>query len=237
MVGASVSRASRFASSVNTRELGRFLARIDELGIADRTIRIFLTDKGAARGAGFDTDLDGRPEAGFNAGMRGRKSSALDGGHRVLLFVHWPGGRLGDPMDIGDLAAHIDILPTLVDFCGLDRPAGPRFDGFSPAKLMRRGPAGQTAVLPDSQGRGICKPGQPLGGVGGHDLAMALGRGHPPLRHPPRPLTIGGGRVGASRDRDDAESRARTVVPIASARNGTDSDYHWPRCREPHGPY
>ncbi len=117
------------------------LTRIDELGIADRTFLIFLTDTGTACGARFDTGLDGLPEAGFNADMRGHKSSAFDGGHWVPLFVRWPGGSLGGPRDIGDLGTPIDILPTLVDLCGLDRPAGPRFDSLSLAKLMRRGAA------------------------------------------------------------------------------------------------
>ena len=119
--------------------LGRFLDRIDDLGIAEQTIVIFLTDNGTARGARFDSGLDGLPSAGFNAGMRGRKSSPYDGGHRVPLFVRWPGGALGDSRDVEELAAHVDILPTLIELCGLERPRGPALDGLSLAGLLRGG--------------------------------------------------------------------------------------------------
>ncbi len=127
--------------------LGRFLDKIDDLGIAERTIVVFLTDNGTSRGARFDSGLDGHPAAGFNAGMRGRKSSAFEGGHRVPLFVHWPGGGLGEPRDVEELAAHVDILPTLIDLCGLERPAGPTLDGLSLAGLLRRGESLPNRVL------------------------------------------------------------------------------------------
>lgn len=141
--------------------LGRFLARIEDLGIADNTILIFLTDNGTARGARFEDGVDGIPERGFNAGMRGRKSSAFDGGHRVPLFILWPGGALGQPRDVDALTAHIDVLPTLIELCALDRPVGPPMDGLSLAALLRG-----EARLPDRVvfaqihgGVGFARPG------------------------------------------------------------------------------
>ena len=117
--------------------LGKFLAELENLGLADNTILLFLTDNGTARGARFEGGVDGLPERGFNAGMRGRKSSAFDGGHRVPLFIRWPAGGLGQPRDINKLTAHIDILPTLIELCGLDRPNGPPLDGLSLAGILR----------------------------------------------------------------------------------------------------
>jgi arylsulfatase B len=67
----------------------------------------------------------------YNAGMRGWKGSALDGGHRVPCFWHWPKGGLTGGRDVPLLTAHIDILPTLVDLLGLKKPDGPALDGIS----------------------------------------------------------------------------------------------------------
>ena len=127
--------------------LGKFLDRLAELGLDQRTIVVFLTDNGTARGARFDSGLDGLPTLGFNAGMRGRKSSAFDGGHRVPLYMRWPEGGLGEPRAVHELAAHIDILPTLIDLCRLERPVGPAFDGHSLAGLLRQGDSLPERVL------------------------------------------------------------------------------------------
>lgn len=117
--------------------LGKFLSKLENLGIADNTILVFLTDNGTARGARFEGGVDGHPASGFNAGMRGRKSSAFDGGHRVPLFLRWPAGGLGRPRDVDGLAAHIDLLPTLIELCGLERRSGPPLDGRSLADMLR----------------------------------------------------------------------------------------------------
>lgn len=95
---------------------GRLIAHLDESGKRDNTIVLFLTDNGA------NTDR-------FNAGMRGRKVSVHEGGTRVPLFVQWParweGGRT-----VEQLAAHIDLYPTLVRLCGATPPVGPPIDGI-----------------------------------------------------------------------------------------------------------
>ena len=58
--------------------VARLLAALDELGLAEDTIVLFLTDNGA-NSERYD---------GF---MRGRKGSVHEGGSRVPLFVRWPG--------------------------------------------------------------------------------------------------------------------------------------------------
>jgi hypothetical protein len=77
--------------------------------------------------------------------MRGQKGSAYDGGHRVPFFIRWPGGGIGGGRDVAGLAAHLDVLPTLVELCGLRRPDGPPLDGVSLADALR----GARDVLPD----------------------------------------------------------------------------------------
>lgn len=116
--------------------MGKLMAELDELGIASDTILIFTTDNGTA--AGF------RRGAGFNAGMRGTKGSEYDGGHRVPFFMRWPAGGIGGGRDVGQLAAHVDVLPTLAELCGLGLPPRP-LDGRSLVPLLRGGAAGWPA--------------------------------------------------------------------------------------------
>jgi arylsulfatase A-like enzyme len=49
----------------------------------------------------------------------------------VPFFIHWPGGKLAHGSDVSDLNAHIDVLPTLIDLCGLKPPREVDFDGRS----------------------------------------------------------------------------------------------------------
>ena len=80
--------------------------------------------------------LDSEALLGYNAGMRGKKSSVYDGGHRVPFFIHWPKGNLVGGKDIGTLAAHIDVLPTLADLCGIPVPNEYDLDGLSLKPLL-----------------------------------------------------------------------------------------------------
>lgn len=103
--------------------VGRLMARLDEMGLAENTILVFLDDNGPDRDR-------------YNAGLRGRKGSTLEGGIRSPLLVRWP-GRLpagGEPVD--RIAAHIDIAPTLLDAAGVEPPAGLHLDGRSLLGLL-----------------------------------------------------------------------------------------------------
>jgi len=103
---------------------GRLLAALDRLGLRENTLVIFLTDNGPA-----DTPR-------FNAGMRGAKQSPHEGGTRVPFFLQWP-ARWSEPRLVPQIAAHIDIYPTLLELCGLAPNAGePRIDGVSLVPLL-----------------------------------------------------------------------------------------------------
>ena len=105
--------------------LGRLRACLDELNLDRNTILVFMTDNGGTGGVKI-----------FNAGMRGRKGQVYDGGHRVPCFFHWPDGGLIGGRDVSRLTAHVDILPTLIDLCGLPRPEDVAFDGKSLKPLL-----------------------------------------------------------------------------------------------------
>jgi arylsulfatase A-like enzyme len=100
--------------------VGRLRETLSTEGLDRDTILIFMTDNGGTSGVRV-----------FNAGMRGKKSDVYDGGHRVPFFVRWPGGGLRHGQDVTTLNAHIDVLPTLADLCGLKLPEAVDFDGRS----------------------------------------------------------------------------------------------------------
>jgi arylsulfatase A-like enzyme len=95
--------------------LGRLRKFLEEKGLAENTILIYTTDNGTTAGW-IDRDSDFKY---YGAGMRGWKGSHYEGGHRVPFFIHWPGGGVDKGKDFGRLTAHIDVMPTLGELCGL----------------------------------------------------------------------------------------------------------------------
>ncbi len=106
--------------------MGRLDAFLAETKLRDNTLVVFMTDNGGT--AGVST---------YNAGLRGGKVTYWDGGHRVPCFVRWPAGRLRAPGDVGVLTQVQDILPTLLELCGVEKKSGPAFDGLSLAGVLR----------------------------------------------------------------------------------------------------
>ena len=129
-------RANFYGMLANIDEnVGGLRRRLAEMGLAENTIFIFMTDNGS--GGGLDVADDHFVVSGFNAGMRGQKGSEYDGGHRVPFFLHWPAGGIDGGQDVEEVTANVDILPTLIELCGLEGSEGNSFDGRSLAQLMR----------------------------------------------------------------------------------------------------
>ena len=123
---------SKFLGMVQNfdENLGRLLDSLDEWGIDENTIIVFMGDNGT--GGGYDP----RTGRGFNAGMRDKKGSTYEGGHRVACFIRWPGTLEGGG-SVEELTAHLDWLPTFVVFCDLKTPENSSFDGKSIAALLK----------------------------------------------------------------------------------------------------
>ena len=117
--------------------VGRLRARLKELRLEENTILIFASDNGTSAGVVKDGHPGDGTWPGFNAGMRGIKSSEYDGGHRTPCFIRWPAGGIDGGREVKRLTAHFDLLPTLIDLCGLAQPEGVRFDGVSLEPLLR----------------------------------------------------------------------------------------------------
>ena len=111
--------------------IGILTRKLEDLGISDNTILIFMTDNGSSMG---DKKIENI--TAFNAGMRGKKNSEYDGGHRVPFFVKYPNGKLEAGKDVNNISAHIDVLPTLIELCGLKLNKPIDFDGKSLIPLI-----------------------------------------------------------------------------------------------------
>ncbi len=103
--------------------VGRLLARLDELQLSENTIVIFLTDNGPQ-------------QPRYNAGMLRLKGTVNEGGIHVPFFVRWK-GKLEAGRKVDRIAAHIDVAPTLLEICGLQPPSRVKFDGKSLWPLLQ----------------------------------------------------------------------------------------------------
>jgi arylsulfatase A-like enzyme len=133
-------RARFYGMITNIDEnFGRIQRKLRELGLEENTIVIFMTDNGTSGGANIDKQ--GFVVNGYNAGLRGLKNSPYDGGHRVPFFLRWPQGGLRQGVDVGEVSANIDFMPTLLDLCGVEVSAGREFHGRSLKPLLLGGGA------------------------------------------------------------------------------------------------
>ena len=144
-------RASFYAMVKNVDDnMGRLLERLQELKIDRDTLVIFLTDNG--------------PSAGSAGPFRAKKGSVYEGGIRTVCFLRWPGTI--QPGSSSDLtAAHIDLMPTILDLCKVPSPEGVRLDGRSMRPLL---------AMPDQE----TKPTWP-----DRDLFLQWHRGDVPQRY------------------------------------------------------
>jgi arylsulfatase len=89
--------------------IGVMLKKLDDLGIADNTIVIFSSDNGA--------EVMSWPDGGATP-FRGEKNTNWEGAYRVPLLIRWP-GVIKPGMEVNDIAAHEDWLPTLLAGAGV----------------------------------------------------------------------------------------------------------------------
>jgi arylsulfatase A-like enzyme len=101
------------------KALGRLLAKLDELGLADNTLIFFTSDNGPedyhvrnARNAGV----------GSPGPFRGRKRSLYEGGVRTSCIVRWPGHVPAGRRDAESVITAVDFLPTVCRLAGANVP-------------------------------------------------------------------------------------------------------------------
>ncbi|MCA9249295.1 MAG: arylsulfatase, partial [Planctomycetales bacterium] len=89
--------------------VGRVLAKLDELKLAENTIVLYFSDNG--------------PNSyRWNDDMKGRKGSHDEGGVRVPMLMRWP-GKIAAGKKVTQIAGAIDLLPTLAELANVNVPA------------------------------------------------------------------------------------------------------------------
>lgn len=120
--------------------VGRLLAKLDSLKLADKTIVIFTSDNG-----GLHVPEGPHPRVTYNSPFRAGKGFVYEGGLRIPLIVRWP-GHVPAGKIVHDAVINTDWLPTLLELAGLPVPSG--LDGASLAPLLTgQGPAPQRSLF------------------------------------------------------------------------------------------
>ncbi len=117
--------------------VGRVLAVLDELKLAQNTLVIFSSDNGGVGGyvreaikkAGGITD---------NAPLRGGKGMLYEGGVRVPYLFYWP-GRIPPGVVCDQPIISVDLYPTLLEVAGAKPPENHPLDGTSYLPLLTSG--------------------------------------------------------------------------------------------------
>ena len=107
-------------------QVGRVVAKLDELGLADDTVLIFFSDNG-----GLHKIFTGR--GGWttsNAPLRDEKGSLYEGGIRVPLIVRWP-GKVKAGSECSVPVTSVDFYPTLLEMAGATGDPTHKADGAS----------------------------------------------------------------------------------------------------------
>jgi arylsulfatase len=113
--------------------MGEFFAQIDELGIADNTIVVFMADNGLMY------HYEG-PSGLSQLIYRGGKTQHLEGGVRTDAFVRWP-GVIEPGSYAGDIVHVSDLFTTFANIAQADQyiPRDRVIDGLDQTALLLNG--------------------------------------------------------------------------------------------------
>lgn len=134
-------RVRKYGMTVSTVDglIGEVLEKVEQLGLSDDTIVLFMSDNGhsceACRLA--PNHRSGLPEgwyygahgAGYAGPFKGHKADLTEGGIRVPCILKAP-GRTPAGVESDHTVCGLDWLPTMLSLCGIQhKPARP-FDGI-----------------------------------------------------------------------------------------------------------
>lgn len=117
----------RFRSMMHHMDanVGKILAKLDELGIADNTLVVFTSDNGAAY-------------EGYIGDLKGGKTDLHEGGILVPMVARWP-----DVISAGATSRAFghtnDLLPTFCEAAGIDISDKDKVDGISLLSHLKGG--------------------------------------------------------------------------------------------------
>ncbi|MCP4785682.1 MAG: sulfatase [Fuerstiella sp.] len=196
---------------------GQLLDRLDEKGIADNTLVIYVTDNGW---------IQNPDRRGYAARS---KRSPYEGGTRTPIMFRWP-DRV-KPADRPELCSSIDIVPTILAAAGVDIPK--RLSGLNLLPNLRQGtPIQRDAIFGESFAHDIADIRNPQASllyrwvIRGHSKLLLTYDGRPgKMRYPPA-----GGQpqlFDLKADPYEKENLAATQPDLVHELSGLISDW-WP---------
>lgn len=135
-------KAKAFAALLEgmDKSLGDIIKTLEDQGVAENTLILFLGDNGSASPIGKNTDHSS------SAPLRGKKGTCYEGGVRTPLIAAWAKPHaeskaqkaLPIPANVinPQLATVMDIFPTVINVAGIAPPEGHIHDGFDLKKML-----------------------------------------------------------------------------------------------------
>jgi arylsulfatase A-like enzyme len=123
---------ARYAAMVESLDegVGRIMAKLEELGLSERTVVFFFSDNG-----GFSHERGEKNKVTTNLPLRMGKGHLYEGGIREPMIVHYPplvesGGVCSMPV------VSTDFYPTILELAGVDPIPDQHADGMSIVPLL-----------------------------------------------------------------------------------------------------
>ena len=115
--------------------IGRVIATLEKNNQLNNTIIIYFSDNGPNGNR-------------YNGGMKGIKGSTDEGGVRVPFIISWK-NNIKNGRTLPQIAANIDLFPTLIELAGLHWKNPKPFDGISLKNiLMDKNPSMPNRIIP-----------------------------------------------------------------------------------------
>jgi arylsulfatase A-like enzyme len=148
-----------YAAMIETLDdcVGRIVARLEALGLAENTIIIFTSDNG-----GLHVLESPHTPATYNRPWRAGKGFLFEGGVRVPLIVRWSGKiKAGQTIDTPVIST--DWTPTLLALAGVGSQVA--YDGVDFSELLTRNKAPPPRALYWHQPHYTNQGGKPAGAI------------------------------------------------------------------------
>ncbi|MEH6593088.1 MAG: sulfatase-like hydrolase/transferase [Halioglobus sp.] len=122
--GRATSKRQIYAAVVDAMDhaIGNLMATLEEEGVADNTIILFMSDNGGQSIFGSG--------GADNSPLRGGKGEVFEGGIRNVSLMHWP-QKIEGGQQLQQIVSVMDVFPTLAAAAGIETGASKALDGIN----------------------------------------------------------------------------------------------------------
>lgn len=150
-----------YAKMVSTTDdrIGQVLDKLDELGLTEDTIVVFMSDNGHSaeenNGIRGDNHASGLPKGhyylahgggGYTGKWRGHKGTFYEGGVRVPMMIRYP-KRVEASLVRDEVVSVMDVMPSVLDWCEVPRPEAVALDGYPLQPIIQDNSASEHDVM------------------------------------------------------------------------------------------